>query len=489
MTDSNGHHGALTLPDYVAVLQRRKWIVVAVAVVIPLFAVLVSLREQEAHRASADVLIGIGAVPQGSNQRVAPDRVLQTAANVARSPEVAASTVNAAGGAETPADFLAKSSVRANRDSDLLVFQVEDPDPARAMRLAVAYARQFILYRGNLDGGRYVKETGDAFLVASPVKAVKVDPTPVRNGALALGIGGILAVILAFLVDSLSARVTSTDELGARLGLPLIGRLSRPPRRLRRENGLAMLAESGGQHAEDFRSFRTNLEFFNLERGARKIMFTSAIEKEGKSTSVANLAVALARQGRGVILVDLDLRRGTLHRFFRLHREPGVTDVVLGSRSLEEALSPIRIPQAETPGGFSWSGGGGGIDGTLDVLTAGSAPQNIGEFFTSAGLAELLSSLADRADLVLVDGPPLLAAGDAASLSAHVDAIVMVARLNALRRPVLDEARRVLELSRADGLGFVATAARSSKAYTQKSWPQRGGFLRRDWERARSVDR
>jgi polysaccharide biosynthesis transport protein len=488
MTESNGRETA-TLQDYAAVLRRRKWIVLTVVVVLPLMAVLLSLNEQQQYRASTNVLIGIGEVPQGSNQRVAPDRVLQTAAHMARAPEVAAATVDAGGGrAEQPAGFLARSSVRANRDSDLLVFQVEDPDGARAMRLAVVYAEQFIAYRRRLDGGRYSRQAGPAFLVASPVKALKVDPNPMRNGALALGLAVILGVILAFLADAVSARVASTEELRVRLGMPLLGRLAGPSRRLKRRNELVMLAEPGGHQAEAFRSFRTNLEFFNLERGARRIMLTSAIEDEGKSTTVANLAVALARQGRRVILVDLDLRHATLHRFFDLVREPGVTDVVLGSASLDEALSPVHIA-AEGPGDLRWNGGGAAVEGTLHVLAAGSAPPNIGEFCTSAALAGVLSSLGDRADLVLVDGPPLLGAGDAASLSAHVDAMVLVARLNLLRRPVLDEARRVLDLCRAGRLGFVATGARPSESYTQKIWPQGGGFLRRELDRVRSVHR
>ena len=89
---------------------------------------------------------------------------------------------------------------------------------------------------------------------------------------------------------------------------------------------------------------KTNLEFVNVERGCRTIMITSAVKGEGKSTTVANLAVAMARAGRRVALVDLDVREPMLHRFFDLARKPGVTDVALGNAELDAALTRITIP-------------------------------------------------------------------------------------------------------------------------------------------------
>src|ERR671933_1075164 len=113
-----------------------------------------------------------------------------------------------------------------------------------------------------------------------------------------------------------------------------------------------MLADPNSIHAEAFRVLRTNLDFFNLEHGARTIMVTSALEEEGKSTTVANLAVALSRAGQRVVLVDLDLRRPTLDRYFEFGGGPGLTDVVLGR---------AKLAPAETVDG----------EGSLEVLTAG----------------------------------------------------------------------------------------------------------------------
>ena len=104
-----------------------------------------------------------------------------------------------------------------------------------------------------------------------------------------------------------------------------------------------MLDDPTGVQAETFRMLRTNLDFVTLDRDVRTIMVTSAVEQEGKSTTIANLAVALARAGQRVVLVDLDLRRPFLDKFFGL-TGPGITQVALGHASLENALARITWP-------------------------------------------------------------------------------------------------------------------------------------------------
>ena len=149
--------------------------------------------------------------------------------------------------------------------------------------------------------------------------AVLTQPKTVRNGALGLVVGLVLGLGLAFLREALETRVRTTEEVSARLGgLPLLGRLPRPPKRLRRSGKLVMLEDPASAQAEAFRMLRANLDFMTLDRDARTIMITSALEQEGKSTTVANLAVAFARAGKRVALVDLDLRRPVLARFFDL---------------------------------------------------------------------------------------------------------------------------------------------------------------------------
>ena len=128
-----------------------------------------------------------------------------------------------------------------------------------------------------------------------------------RNGLIAFCLGLVLALIVVFLVDALDTRVRSVDTIRDALGLPSARTFGHAPSRLRKRNGLVMLADPTSREAEPFRALRWSLDLANAEHGARTIMITSAVDGEGKSTTVANLAVALARAGRRVVLIDADL--------------------------------------------------------------------------------------------------------------------------------------------------------------------------------------
>jgi capsular exopolysaccharide synthesis family protein len=360
----------------------------------------------------------------------------------------------------SPEDFLGASKVVPNARNDVLVFRASDGDETRAITLATEFARQFILYRRDIDEGAYVDQVGDAFLVAPAQEASKTDQWK-RNLLLGLALGLIAGVLLAFLAEALDTRVRSAAEAVRRLNLPLLGRLPKPPRKLRRKGRLVMFADPNGPHAEPFRTLRTNLLLLNAEGDARTIMVTSAVTDEGKSTTASNLAVALARMGKRVILADLDLRRPSVGGLFGLDvRRFGVTEVLEGRVSLDSVLAPIRIARGASDGG----------DGSLHVLPAGSIPANVGEFFASSRLSTLLTTLTAQADIVLIDGPPVLGTGDGVTLAAEVEALVVVARVDETRRAMLDEVRDVLAMCKAEKLGVIVTSAPRENTY-RKSLP------------------
>jgi non-specific protein-tyrosine kinase len=242
-----------------------------------------------------------------------------------------------------------------------------------------------------------------------------------------------------------------------------------------------MLAEPTGLQAEAFRMLRTNLEFAALGKDVRTIMITSGVEQEGKSTTVANLAVALARSGQQVILADLDLRRPFVERFFDLDDRPGVTQVAVGHATVDEALAPVALSTPEAVMASLASGrasasrvhanGKGRVNGkthhtgSLHVLAAGPIPPDPGEFVGTDRLTEVLEELRERADVVLIDAPPLFHVGDGLVLSGKVDGVIVVTRMEVLRRAMVTELQRLLATMPAEKLGFVVTGAESEESY------------------------
>jgi capsular exopolysaccharide synthesis family protein len=483
----NGRDDSSSLLEYVEVVRRRKWLVVQALVVVPLVAVVVSLRQSPLYSATASDLFNgqsFAATLAGTSDPAAgqdPARLLQTQADIAASNSVARLALRRAGAhGTTPIEFLKSCGVAAHSDANVLDFTCSDGSGHRASTLATAYARAYIDYRRQLDTSALQKaranyerrikqlerrgqtntqlyasfvdkeqqlatqqelQASNASLARAAGTAHKVRPRPFRNGVLGLALGAVLGIGLAFLLDALDTRVRSTRELERRLGLPLLARIPQPPRWASQRRHLVMVADPNGPEAEAFRVLRTNLEFFNMEHGARTIMVTSAVETEGKSTTVANLAVALSRAGRRVILVDLDLRRPTLDRFFNFEGRAGLTDVALGRARLAEAVAAD------------------GDGGSLEVLTTGPLPRDTGEFVAGQPLATILDELRERADYVLIDSPPLLAVGDAVTLAAKVDGIIVLTRLGVARRKVVDELRRVLGNCPGAKIGFVVSGA------------------------------
>jgi polysaccharide biosynthesis transport protein len=498
-----------TIRDYARLLVRRKWIVLAVVVLVPALAVFFSLRQPSLYRASAQVLLKQGNLAatlsgiQDTSVYLDPNRVAQTQIQLASTPAVAARVLKAAGVKDrSPGALLGSLGISPEPNADILNFSVTDRDPALVVRLANAYARQYTVFRRQLDTASLDKALTDVnrridelnasgqrgyarslvnkaqqlqtlkalensnAVVARPADgAGKIQPRPKRYLALGLALGVMLGIGLAFIWDALDTRVHSADEITQRLGVPLLARLPAPTKQLQREHGLVMLESPTSVEAEAFRVMRTNFDFVNVERNARTIMITSALEREGKSTTVANLAVALARTGRRVVLVDLDLRRPFLDRFFKLDDRPGVTNVVLGHVSLDEATAQVAIPVTERAGAAGEGNGHSPVGGFLDVLPSGPIPPDAGEFVGTGAVSHILRELSQRYDIVLVDTPPILHVGDALTLASVVDGLILVTRLPAVRRPVLKELKRVLDHCPGAKLGFALAGAHLEEGY------------------------
>jgi capsular exopolysaccharide synthesis family protein len=211
-----------------------------------------------------------------------------------------------------------------------------------------------------------------------------------------------------------------------------------------------MLADPTSRDAEQFRALRWSLDLANADHAARTIMITSAVGAEGKSTTVANLAVALARAGNRVVLIDADLRHPHLHRLFDLDQR------------LVQAMQLIGL--TEDSSGADDSGKRVVQTGSLEVFPAGSALHDRDDLGFERAVGRIIQRARGRADIVLVDSPPVLS-GHAIALSAHVDAVVVVVRLNALKTSALEDLSWMLESSPAIKLGFVVTGDDEGAGY------------------------
>ena len=214
-----------------------------------------------------------------------------------------------------------------------------------------------------------------------------------------------------------------------------------------KQSELITVSEPRSPISEAYRTLRTNLDFASLDRALKTLVVTSAGVGEGKSTTLANLAVVSAQAGRKVILVDADLRRPTLHQIFGLDNEKGLTTAMVDDAALADP------PLQET-----------GVE-DLSVLTSGPLPPNPAELMGSRRMEEVVAALAERADQVFFDTPPVVAVTDAAVLSTKVDGVLLVISAGKTRREYARTAVQRLDQIKARLVGTVLTNVQMGEGF------------------------
>lgn len=215
----------------------------------------------------------------------------------------------------------------------------------------------------------------------------------------------------------------------------------------RNETRVISRVEPSSPAAEAYRSLRTSINFLGVDRSMRVLQITSSNASEGKTTTIANLAVALARAGERVVIVNCDLRRPRIHDFFDMPDSVGFTNVFLGEMPISAALQSV-------PG-----------EPNLRVLASGRLPPNPSELLSSPRTEQIFSALKSQNVMVLIDCPPVLPVTDAAVLSSRVDGTVLVASAGSTTGKDLSRALELLGQVGAPILGTVLNGVTAEGGY------------------------
>lgn len=288
------------------------------------------------------------------------------------------------------------------------------------------YASLLTFVEGGVNRIRVVEPASLPVTPIGPNKALTI--------LLAAAIGLALAVGAAFLLDYLDDTIKSPEDVQSSTQLATLGAIARIEGETVAEK-LVTIAQPKSPNAEAYRILRTNLLFSAVDNPPRTLLITSANPGEGKTTTLANLGVVMAQQGQRVVLLDCDLRRPTLHRFFQTANNAGLTNALLHEQP--GALSYLLPTGVEN----------------LSLLPTGPLPPNPAELLGSARFGELLNELQRHADVILLDSPPALAVTDAPVLARQVDGVLLVVDAGATRRQWAASARETLSKVGAKLLG------------------------------------
>ncbi len=360
----------------------------------------------------------------------------------------------------------ALASRLASYDSDLAAIPSQSIDLARLQRDRQSAERLYQSLDQNLQQAQvteqgelgYARVIRPAFAAGEPFA-----PNRLRNIGLAAILGLILGMTIAVGRMRLDHRFTRPDDI-QKAGYTLLGTIPDFSDLIRKDFGGAEFVPVGGRQldsrliallnpmataSETYRALRTSVQFSRPDAVVQTILVTSASPGEGKSVTSANLALVMAQSGRRVLLIDCDLRRPTVHKKFGIPREPGLSHVLFS----DAGVDPDALAQ---PADDLW------------VMPAGQIVPNPSELLGSKRMRDLLESLRDQFDIVILDAPPVHAATDAVLLSTQADATIVVCRAGSTRDFDLESAVSALASVGSRTIGVVFNGFDVSKSYGYK---------------------
>jgi succinoglycan biosynthesis transport protein ExoP len=402
----------VTTSDYVRVLRKHVRLLIACALIGLGAAGAVVWAATPKYVASTQLFVaandtgdlsGLAQGGQFSEQRV------QSYAEILNSPQVTGPVATALNDGTTAQQIASEVSASAPPNTVLIKLSVTDASASRAQVLANAVSDQFAKYATQLE------TTPGA--TASPVKVSVVrraalpskpaTPKTVLDLIVGLLVGMVIGVLIAVLRETLDTTVKDATEISDGFDLPVLGAIAFDPDAPKRP--LVVQADPRSPRAEAFRQLRTNLQFVDIDHAPRSLVVSSSVPEEGKTTTATNLAITLAMSGLKVAIIEGDLRRPRLASYLGLENAVGVTNVLAGTTSLDDAVQ-------------HWGEGG------LYVLASGPTPPNPSELLGSRAMAVMIEQLETQFDFVLIDAPPLLPVTDAAVLATFTSGAMLIVR-------------------------------------------------------------
>jgi capsular exopolysaccharide synthesis family protein len=395
---------------------RERWKVVALLLLlgIGISAVITALSPKE-YTATAQVYVASSAQQSDTATGAyaggaAAASQAQTFAALIDSKDILHQVISRSNLALTPAQLKGKLSATAPTAQALVDVSATDGSPTVAAELANYAAAAFKDYIEKINTTSTSQGSNFNLTVALPATAPgsPSSPSPVLNIALGVVLGLLFGIALAVARDILDNRIKDVEELSKVSGKPAMGAIVEDPKASR--HPIATRAGTRNARAENFRQLRANLQFANVDEHPRIIAITSSVPTEGKTMVAMNLASTLAEAGFTVCLVDADLRRPTVAKVMGLLGPVGLTSVLIHQIDLDDALQKAGS--------------------NLYVLSSGPTPPNPSEVLASSYVRDIVHSLLDRVDYVVIDTAPLLPVADGSEVAALADGTLLVASHN-----------------------------------------------------------
>ncbi len=513
--------GVAKSPEYLQVIRERIWVIILAVVVVLAATLAMSCHSTPQYRASSKLVYQTNSLDQTLfGAQVFPDtnqpRNVETAAQLVQLPQVAQAVKTQLTSPRSATELLEMISVTSSTTTNLIQIEAVSPDPQEAANVANAFAQQFITIRQNSDRAlvaaarKLVKTQLDSLNAADAASSYGLmlkdkyeslqilesmqnggftqvqtalaptapfSPQPVRNGMLAVFAGLVIGLLLAFLLNYLDNRVKDPKVLEEVSGLPVLATVPALGGRWRGRAGKERSTSPVGfashpEMLESFRTLRSSLQYFDVEKSIKTVLVTSGLPREGKTVTTVNLALSLALAGNRVVIVEADLRRPMVPQYLGIDGQMGLSTVLATGVDVQFALRPVDLTAfvPEEVRDTAYEARGFSLDEGLRCLASGPLPPNPAELLSSGLMEELLHTLSASAlvDYVVIDTPPVLSVADALVLAPKVDAVIITTRMNWTTRAEAQETSNRLRRSGARVIGVVATGLKVNSRFNAK---------------------
>jgi len=341
---------------------------------------------------------------------------------------------------------------------------------ARLKRTVEVHKSTFILLTEKLEETK-IAEAGQKELIRVVDSAIEpeypVSPKKARNLLLGAILGLGLGIGLTFLMEYLDDSIKNPENL-ERIGLSILAIIPEISQKevFRKQlatnghssNGKSLsLAEPSEARlvthidpkspvSEAFRTLRTNIQFQQMKAKNKTLMVTSSTPKEGKSTTIANLAITMAQMGGKTLLVDTDLRRPVVHSIFNLKKDRGITNFLMGKSEFDDVVKPTFVDN-------------------LYVVSSGPLPPNPSELLASEAMDEFILQAGNKFDMILFDSPPIIAVTDAAILSTKLGGVILVIKAHQTDKNAVLRAKSLLDNVNANIVGCLLNGVNMERSY------------------------
>jgi capsular exopolysaccharide synthesis family protein len=438
----------MTLQDYIDAL-RRQWIVIVALTVIGAGAAFGYSRTLPSEYSSTAAVMVIPQRGDSTNELVQGSSyvqsLVQTYAVLASSPLVLTPVIEDLGLEETATQLANRVAVVNTLNTVVIEISVTDTDKERAQETAAAITDSLIDAVADVSPSDAEGQPAVRLETIAPARMPQAPIAPNTRLFAMIGaaIGFGLSVAYALFRRVLGTRLTDSADITAITDAPVIGEIVA----WRRNYTIlsTMLRSKDSRSAESFRALAANLKYVAVDRDLRVVMMTSSAPHEGKSSVSIGLAAALAESGHKVVVIDADLRRSSVANALQLEGSVGVTSILVGDVTFEEAVQRSESMK-------------------IDVVAGGATAPNPGQLITSHRLRDLVDEARDKYEYVIIDSAPALVVSDALWLADLADGVLVVARSGRTRRKQISAVLATLKSTRKDVVGIVLNAVKRNES-------------------------